>query len=209
MKRLGILFTALLLWSWVAVAQEYKAGVDYELITPPQPTADPAKIEVREFFWYGCPHCLDFEPDLGAWLAKMPKDVNFIRQPAIFNERWGAHAKAYFTAEALGVAEKLHADFYEAIQKKQRELMKEDDVAKFFAEHGVADADFRKAYHSFAVDTQLRQAQAMGPEYGVTGTPTVVVNGKYRLTGKLAKSYPNLIAILNSLIEQERAGAKH
>lgn len=209
MKRLRLLFAALLLCSWSVLAQEYKEGVDYELITPPQSTGDTAKVEVMEFFWYGCSHCLDFEPHLNAWRSNLPKDVLFIRQPAVFNERWGAHAKAFFTAQALGVADKLHADFYEAIQKKQRVLSDEADVAKFFAEHGVAEADFRKAYHSFAVDVQLRQAQAMGPDYGVSGTPSVVVNGKYRLTGKLAKSYPNLIAILNSLIDKERAGAKH
>lgn len=214
MKRLSVLFAILLLWSWTACAVELKEGVDYERVVPPQPTADPAKIEVREFFWYGCPHCLDFEPHLNAWLAKMPKDVMFIRQPAVFNETWAAHAKAYFTAEALGVADKLHADFYRAIQTDKKDakkvpLTQEDELARFFAEHGIADADFRKAYHSFAVDTQMRQAQAMGPSYGVTGTPTVILNGKYRLIGSLAKTYPNLIAILNVLIEKERAEAKH
>lgn len=206
MKRLLPLLVMLV--SWSVAAQEFKAGVDYEVISPPQPTADAAKIEVREFFWYGCPHCLEFEPDLNAWLGRAPKDVQFIRQPAVFNERWGAHAKAFFTADTLGMADKLHAEFYTAIQKNKRELATEEDLAKFFAEHGVAEADFRKAYHSFAVDTQMRQAEAMAPAYGVTGTPTVVVNGKYRLTGKLAKSYPNLIAILDFLIEKERGGAK-
>ena len=207
MKRLGLLFAVLLLWSCTAVAQEsleYVEGKDYTLVTPPQPSADPARIEVLEFFWYGCPHCLNFEPSLLDWQANIPQDVAFIRQPAIFHERWAAHAKAFFTAQALGMADKLHADFYEAIQKKQRALSDEEDLAKFFAEHGVADADFRKAFHSFSVDTQMRQAQAMGPSYGVTGTPTLVINGKYRVQGEGAKS----IAVMNFLIDKERVGLK-
>ncbi|TAN46713.1 MAG: thiol:disulfide interchange protein DsbA/DsbL [Methylococcaceae bacterium] len=214
MKRLSVLFIMLVLASWGAMAQDaFKEGVDYELVVPPQPTSEPGKIEVMEFFWYGCPHCLDFEPHLNTWLGQKPKDVLFIRQPAVFNEQWAAHARAYFVAETLGLADKLHADFYSAIQTKRQDpkrapLISEEEQLKFFTGHGVSEDDFRKAYHSFAVDTKMRQAQTMGPGYGVTGTPTVVVNGKYRLTGHLAKTYPNLIAILNFLIDKERAAVK-
>lgn len=77
------------------LAEEFKAGTDYDLVNPPQPTQDPKKVEVLEFFWYGCPHCLDFEPDLNAWLKTKPQNVQFIRQPAVFNEQWAAHAKAF------------------------------------------------------------------------------------------------------------------
>lgn len=202
MKRMAFLFAALLLWTCAATAQEYVEGKDYVSIAPPQPTADPAKIEVIEFFWYGCPHCLNFEPFLKSWLDKIPKDVVFIRQPAVFHDLWAAHAKAFFTAQALGMSDKLHADFYEAIQNKKRALSTEADLAQFFAEHGVSEADFRKAYHSFAVDTQMRQAQALGPSYGLTGTPTLVINGKYRVQGENNKP----IEVMNYLIDKERAG---
>ena len=185
-----------------------RPDLGYEMVEPPQPTADPSKVEVLEFFWYGCPHCYHLEPDLNAWLKKKPDNVEFIRQPAIFNERWGAHAKAFFTAEALGVLDKMHADFYEAIQNQNRKLETEDELAPFFKEHGVAEADFRKAYKSFAVDTKMRQAATMAQRYGITGTPAVVINGKYRTSGSLAKSFPRMIEIMNQLIAQESAALK-
>lgn len=180
-----------------------QAGRDYELVNPPQPTADPGKVEVLEFFWYGCPHCYHFEPDLSAWLKKKPENVVFIRQPAIFNERWAAHAKAYFTAESLGVIDKLHPLLYDAIQNQKLKLETEDELAEFFAKQGIAADDFRKAYKSFSVDTKMRQAAGMAARYGVTGTPALVVNGKYRTGGKLAKSFPQMIAVMNGLIAME------
>jgi thiol:disulfide interchange protein DsbA len=201
----------LLLLAAVGIAAEppkgaaAKEGEGYELINPPQPTADPGKVEVIEFFWYGCPHCYHFEPDINAWLKTKPDNVTFIRQPAIFNAHWAAHAKAYFTAEALGAVEKMHADFYNAIQNQKRALETEDDLAKFFAEHGVSETDFRKAYKSFAVDTKMRQAESMAARYGVTGTPSLAVNGKYRIGGSTAKSFSNMITVMNTLIKQESA----
>jgi protein dithiol oxidoreductase (disulfide-forming) len=178
-------------------------GEGYELVEPPQPTSDPNKVEVIEFFWYGCPHCYHFEPDINAWLKTKPANVVFIRQPAIFNAHWAAHAKAFFTAEALGVLDKLHADFYKAIQNQKMTLESEDDLAKFFAEHGVKEADFHKAYKSFAVDTKLRQAEGLAARYGVTGTPSLIVNGKYRVSGTQAKTFANMIAVTNTLIRKE------
>ncbi|MGX2039412.1 thiol:disulfide interchange protein DsbA/DsbL [Methylocaldum sp. MU1018] len=202
-----VLFAALAFGQ--AQAEEFKQGVDYDLVSPPQTTVDPDKVEVMEFFWYGCPHCYRFEPDLNAWLKKKPDNVVFIRQPAVFNARWAAHAKAYFTAEALGVVDKVHADLYDAIQNKKQALESEADLAKFFADHGVAEGDFRKAYKSFAVDTKMRQAETMAARYGVTGTPNIIVNGKYRISPQQAKSFPRMLAITNALIGKESSGAKN
>lgn len=201
------LFSAFVAAAPGGTPQLFKEGKVYERLSQPQPTSDPSKVEVIEFFWYGCPHCYHFEPDLNAWLKSKPDNVVFIHQPAIFNERWAAHAKAFFTAEALGVLDKLHPLFYDAIQNQKRALESEEDLAKFFAEHGVAEEDFHKAYRSFAVDAKMRQAEGMAARYGVTGTPTLVVNGKFRVTGTLAKSYPNMIAITNYLISQESKGS--
>jgi thiol:disulfide interchange protein DsbA len=212
MKPLLGLMVGLLFLSSPAFAagtpEEFKPGTDYDLVNPPQPTADPSKVEVMEFFWYGCPHCYHFEPDLNAWLKKKPDSVAFIRQPAVFNEHWAAHAKAFFTAEALGVLDKMHADFYDAIQNQKQTLESEDDLAKFFGEHGVADADFRKAYKSFAVDAKMRQAMGLAAKYGVTGTPSLIVNGKYLVSPGKAKSFPRMIEITNALITQESGAAK-
>lgn len=175
----------------------------YEKLTPVQPVQNPDKIEVIEFFWYGCPHCYSLEPSMVEWLKTKPDNVEFIRQPAVFSDLWGKHAKAFFTAEALGVTEKVHADLFDAIQNKKQKLTSEDDLAKFFAAHGVKDEDFRAAYNSFLVDAKMRQAETMGPRYGITGVPTLVINGKYRVTATTAKSQENMIAVTDQLIQQE------
>ncbi len=177
--------------------------VGYETISPAQPTHDPAKVEVIEFFWYGCPHCYDFEPLLNKWKETLPKNVEFIRQPAAFNDTWTKHAKAYYTADALGVVDKIHADFFDAVQKKGEELETEDQLAKFFVAHGVKEADFHEAYNSFPVDAKVRQSAAMATRYGITGVPAIIINGKYRTNGKLAGSHEKMIEVINQLIQQE------
>lgn len=177
-------------------------SVGYETISPAQPTHDPAKIEVIEFFWYGCPHCYDFEPLLNKWKASLPANVEFIRQPAALNETWAKHAKAYFTADALGVVDKIHADFFEAVQKGQN-LETEDQLAKFFVAHGVKETDFRETYNSFPVDAKIRQAPALAARYGLTGVPVLIINGKYKTHGKIAGSHEKMLEITNQLIQQE------
>jgi protein dithiol oxidoreductase (disulfide-forming) len=186
---------------------EEKSSTGYEAVSPPQPTANSAKIEVIEFFWYGCPHCYSFEPTLTTWLKAKPENVEFIRIPAIFNEQWGKHAKAYFTAEALGVIDKIHTDFFDAIQEKKQELETEDQLAKFFAAHGVKEADFRETYNSFMIDAKMRQAPALAAKYGITGVPAIIVNGKYKTNGTLAGSQEKMIDVMNALIKKE-SGAK-
>lgn len=180
-----------------------KAEDGYEVLTPAQPVQNPEKVEVIEFFWYGCPHCYSLEPSIAKWLETKPANVEFIRQPAVFSDLWGKHAKAFFTAQALGVSDKVHADLFDAVQNKKQKLTSEDDLAKFFAAHGVKEEDFRAAYSSFLVDAKLRQAETMGPRYGITGVPTIVVNGKYRVTATTAKSQENMINVTNQLIQQE------
>lgn len=181
----------------------FAAGKGYKDLAAPQPTQDPAKVEVIEFFWYGCPHCYQFEPYLEKWHSSLPANVTFIRQPAVFSEVWAKHAKAYFTAEVLGVVDKVHADFFHAIQVNKQQLTSEDELAEFFVAHGVDEAAFHDAYNSFIVDTKMRQAKTMGPRYGITGVPAVVVNGKYLVNGKTAGSHEGMIKTINELIAQE------
>lgn len=204
LSQIGLL--SLLLGFTTAIVAEPQG---YETLTPAQPTQNPEKIEVIEFFWYGCPHCYHFEPQLTQWLQNLPDNVQFIRQPAIFNSLWEKHAKAYFTAEALGIVDKVHADFFDAIQNKKQKLDTEEELLKFFTAHGVSEADFRNAYNSFLVDTKVRQAKTMAPRYGVTGVPAIIINGKYKTTGPLAKSQDNMIDVMNELIKQESSGQNH
>ncbi|NOQ16052.1 MAG: thioredoxin domain-containing protein [Methyloprofundus sp.] len=181
----------------------FAAGKGYKDLAARQPTQDANKVEVIEFFWYGCPHCYQFEPALEEWKAKLPANVNFIRQPAVFGSLWGKHAKAYFTAQVLGVVDKVHADFFHAIQVQKQKLASESDLAKFFVAHGVEEAAFHDAFNSFIVDTKMRQAKGMGPKYGLTGVPAIVVNGKYLVNGKTAGSHEGMIKVMNELIAQE------
>lgn len=180
-----------------------KAEGGYEMVSPAQPVQNSDKVEVIEFFWYGCPHCYSLEPSMVAWLKSKPANVEFIRQPAVFSDLWGKHAKAFFTAEALGVSEKTHADFFDAIQNKKQKLTSEDELVRFFAAHGVKEEDFKSAYNSFGVDAKMRQAETMAARYGVTGVPALIINGKYRVTATTAKSQDNMLSVTNQLIQQE------
>jgi len=193
--------TFFLFLSFATLTQAESLG--YQTLSPAQPTQNQDKVEVIEFFWYGCPHCYSLEPEMKKWLKTKPANVEFIRQPAIFSSLWGKHAKAYLVAEALGVVDKVHDDFFDAIQTKKLKLTSEDQLAKFFVEHGVDETQFRNTFNSFLIDSKLRQAKAMAPRYGITGVPALIINGKYKTNGPLAKSHENMIKVMDQLIQQE------
>lgn len=202
-KQIVKISLLILLFSFTALLKAEPAG--YETLSPAQPTQHADKVEVIEFFWYGCPHCYNLEPLLEKWLKNLPKNVEFIRQPAIFDELWGKHAKAYFTAEALGVVDKIHADFFDLVQNKKNKLESEEELAKFFVAHGVDEKQFHEAYNSFLVDTKMRQAPVMQQRYGITGVPVLIVNGKYKTDARTAGSHEKMLEVVNSLIKQESA----
>ncbi|MDJ0863660.1 MAG: thiol:disulfide interchange protein DsbA/DsbL [Gammaproteobacteria bacterium] len=203
-----MLAAALLLSAGAVGAAQGTDGIfqiygQYEKVSPPQPTANPERIEVVELFWYGCPHCYTLEPYLKRWAKKKPDYVEFRRMPAVFNERWALHAQAYYTAEALGVLEQIHEPFFEAIHRHRRPLQTSEQIMAFFAEHGVDKEDFRKAWGSFAVSANVRRATVMSQRYGIDGVPAVIINGKYRTSGSLAGTYPNVIKVINALAQEE------
>ena len=199
-KIIKISFLILVFFSSFLVKAE---SVGYETLSPAQPTQNPAKIEIIEFFWYGCPHCYAFEPLLEKWKKNLPANVEFIRLPAAFNELWSKHAKAYYTAEALGIVEKIHADFFEAIQNGKEKLDTEASLAAFFEAHGVTESQFKVAYNSFAVDSKMRQAPLMASRYGITGVPAIIINGKFKTNGTLAGSHEKMIEVIDKLIKEE------
>ena len=139
----------------------------------------------------------------------MPANVEFIRQPAVFNELWGKHAKAYFTAEALDMVDKIHSDFFDQVQKAlhgndpKNKMDSEEQLQAFFVAHGATEAAFKEAYHSFAVDSKMRQAPAIAARYGITGVPALVINGKYLTNGPLSGSHEKMLEIASKLIKQE------
>jgi thiol:disulfide interchange protein DsbA len=206
---LTLLFSASGAWAAQAAGSaDFTEGIEYRAIVPPQPTDTGNKIQVVELFWYGCPHCYHFEPELDAWLKRKPDNVVFERMPAIFlNPRWELDARAYYTAEALGVLGKIHEALFDAIHKEHRKLGTEDALMAFFAEHGVNPEDFRRTFHSFYVDTKVRQAKLMTERYGVDGVPTMVVDGKYRTEAGLAGSEANTLRVVDFLIAKEAGAA--
>ena len=127
-KITGSLLSILLLCFSITV----QAEDPYKLIIPVQPTQTDNKIEVLEVFWYGCPHCYDFEPHIENWLKDLPEDVEFRRMPGIFNKSWIAHAKAYFTAEKMGILDKIHSPLFTALHRERKRIYTEDELKDFF-----------------------------------------------------------------------------
>lgn len=210
-KRLLLTFSLLVLAPLMACAQEatsFEAGKHYDVISPAIRTANPDRIEVAEFFWYGCGHCYTFEPVIGQWKKTLADDVEFRGIPAMWGGAMELHAKAFYAAQALGVMETMHPVLFQALNVDRLELRSEAEIARLFAAHGVAEADFSKAFNSFGVGSQVRQASAAARSAKVTGTPSLMVNGKYMITSRKAGSHANMLKIADYLVEQERAAAK-
>ena len=186
-----------------SLAASYNAGEHYELISPAQPTSSKDKVEVVEMFWYGCPHCFRLEPFVERWMKKKPANVKFVRMPGVFRPSWEIHARAYFTAEILGVVDKVHRPMFDAIHEMKQRMNNEPSILALFKKHGVSEKDFKRVFRSFAVETKLRRAKDMGRRYQARGVPALIVNGKYRTSGHLAGSNSKVFKVVNQLIKME------
>ncbi|MCP5161332.1 MAG: thiol:disulfide interchange protein DsbA/DsbL [Hahellaceae bacterium] len=200
----GLGLLVLLLSVGKAAAEDWQAGKHYQVLPTPITTRDDAKIEVIEMFWYGCPHCYQFAPLVEAWEAKLPEDVDFYMVPGTLSKRWAVHAKAFYVAEALGVSEKMHHPLFDAVARDHKPLADEDELAAFFAQYGVAEADFHKAWKSFGVKARMDQADSKARSYRLSGVPSLVVNGKYKVDAGGAGSHENMLKVADYLIQQER-----
>ncbi|MDP2826213.1 MAG: thiol:disulfide interchange protein DsbA/DsbL [Sulfuritalea sp.] len=188
-----------------AGAAELKVGRDFRVINPPL-AADRNKIEVTEFFWYGCPHCFDFEPVLAPWVGKLPTDVSFRRVPAIFpNNKWTPGARLYYTLEAMNLLDKLHSEVFNAIHIERKRLDDEKILFQWVASKGVDANKFSDAWLSFGVESRVQQARELTQAAGLTGVPAVVVHGRYQAIAP--GSYGELIALIDQLIDGVRAEA--
>lgn len=205
LKRVIYASVAVSFWglSHSAFAAAFEAGKDYTVVAKPTPTTK-GKIVVREFFWYGCPHCFRLEPHLQAWLKSMPKDVTFVRTPAAMNPVWEANARGYYVSEALGVRKKAHIPLFHAIHYNGQQIFDQASQAKFYARFGVPEAKFNSMFNSFPISAKIAESNKLAQQYQLTGVPAVVVNGKYVVQGEDAK----VTQVMNYLIELERKGAK-
>lgn len=175
-------------------------AADYQLLAKPGRVDKPGMIEVREFFWYGCPHCYHLEPHVSAWLKTKPADVNFVRTPAALNPVWEQNARAYYTAETLGIMEKAHGPLFQAIHAGKQQIFDKDSLVRFYSGFGATPSNFNSLYNSFAVSGKVAQGKALAQQYGLDGVPAVVVNGKYLVKGSDAK----VLQTVNELIAKER-----
>jgi len=200
------LCSVMLLPALASAAPLYSENIHYEKVLPPQPTTTGKKVEVVEMFWYGCPHCNALEPYVNRWLKKIPANAEFVRIPAIFRPQWEQHARAYYTAEILGVLEKTHSAMFEAIHGQKRNINTDEEIKKFFIEHGVSEKDFDRVFRSFAVEAKIRRAKDMSERYGIKGVPALIVNGKYRTGAQQAGGNANIFKVVNFLVEQEGTG---
>jgi thiol:disulfide interchange protein DsbA len=210
--RIALLLMAGLFVSLPAVAQEelFLEGADYQVLDRPLPRLSNSEdgVEVVELFWYGCPHCYRLEPTLDWWLANdKPADAVFIRMPALLNPQWTIHAQAYYTAESLGVLDQTHDAMMKAIHEGKQRLDDEASLAKFFAEHGVARADFERAFKSFQVHTEMNRARKYVQQSGARSVPTILVAGKYLTSATLAGSPEELLRVIDYLVQKEAGAA--
>lgn len=204
LKKLVCISLFLLLSSGVSQAEEFKEGVDY-LRVADQPTESKGKVEVLEFFWYGCPHCYKFEPILTNWLKIKPANVEFIRVPAVFRPDWKVHARTYYALQAMGLGEKYHLAIFDAMHKDRKKLFSEAAVTDFLVSKGVNKDEFKAAYNAFSIDGQVRKAIKKVKGYAIQGVPAVGVNGKYLISGKSAGSYERMLRVVDYLIKKEAA----
>ncbi len=201
-----------------AAPQQWEAGKNYFVIDPPQPTQTPGKIEVTEVFSYGCPACNFAHTYVDALRKKLPANAQMDYVPAAFNpaEDWVVFQRAYFTAKALGIAEKSHDAMFDAVWKTKQlgiydannqiknPLPTIEDVAKFYAQYGVKPEQFVATANSFTINTRMKQANAYVKATGVDQTPTIIVNGKYRLTtGSAGGTWDKTEALVVYLVNKE------
>ena len=197
---LGGMTAMVMAFSANTMAADFVAGKDYTVVQNPGKVAVPGKIEVREFFWYGCPHCFKLEPHMQTWLKQLPKDVRFVRTPAAMNPLWEQGARAYYASEALGVRQQAHLQLFHDIHAGQKNILEQAAFAKFYTRYGVPEAKFNSTYNSFAVSSKIAQAKSLAAQYKLSGVPAITVNGKYIVQGEDART----VEIVKYLVDQER-----
>jgi thiol:disulfide interchange protein DsbA len=191
---------------------KFKEGVNYTRLVPTQPTLGGAdKIEVAEFFWYGCPHCYDFEPYINKWAKTKPANVRFVRIHAMWNQLLVMHARLFYTEQVLernGIIkdpEAFRANVFAEYHRRNNRLASEDVIEKFFERNGVSAEDFERTWNSFEVDQKMRVAADLQRRYSVSSVPTIVVDGKYRTDIQQAGGPDELLELINELIARESA----
>ncbi len=189
-----------------AAQQPVRAEIEYRVIKP-QPVSVANGIEVIDFFWYGCPHCHNLQPALERWISRKPADVTVRRIPAILRDSWAAHARIYYTLEALGEVERLHQRVYHGYHVEELSMSKPEVMSEWSVRNGIARERWDEAYNSPAVQRKVEEAARLSRAYSIAGTPSLVVNGRYLTSGSMGESLNSTVLILDGLVQKVRSEA--
>ncbi len=182
-------------------APAFVEGTDYKVVPVQGPLEVAGKIEVREFFWYGCSHCYALEPYVAKFKSTLPSDVNFVRTPAAINPTWEQNARGFYAIELMGKLNATHTALFDAIHKNDMKLFDQASLSNFYARYGIKQNTFNSLYNSFAVTGKVQKSKNLAIMYRITGVPSMIVNGKYVVQGEGQRS----IDTVNYLIGLERA----
>lgn len=196
-SALGLGLASSNLWS--------QANLPYKVIQQKMPTNDPSRVEVLEFFWFGCPHCYAFEPAINNWKDSKPEYVDFVREAPPLNPSWEQHSRLFYAAQLLGITDGMFDQTFDEIHKRKKRLRDPAKIAKFIEslDLGVDAKKFEKTMNSFAVNTALNRSINRAQQAGINAVPSIVINGKYLTGNTLAGSHAGIINVINELSEKE------
>ncbi len=187
------------------IAEQLEEGQDWRAIKPAQPGDTPGKIEVLEFFSYGCPHCSDLRPFVKSWKSKLPEDVAFRRVPVTFRRQaWANLARLYYSLESMGMLEQLHQEVFHALQKERVKLHTEPATLNWLKSKAIDVEAFSQVYNSFDVQTKIGRSDYLAEKYAINSVPTLTVGGRYAVLGQRVKELPDLLVIADKLIDKAR-----
>lgn len=187
-----------------AQGPKIEEGFDYRILPVAQPVEVKGKVEVIEFFWYGCPHCYDLEPELNAWIKRQPKDVTFRKVPVAFRDDLMPHSQLFYALESMGKGEAMNEKVMYAMHKENKRLMTENEIADWVASQGIDRNTFLASYRSFAVISKARAARQMADAYRIDGVPTIVMQGRYVTSPSIAGTKAKAIAVMDYLEQKIR-----
>jgi thiol:disulfide interchange protein DsbA len=198
-------FLALACLAAVASAQEVRArqNLEYRLIAP-QPVETGERIEIIDFFWYGCPYCNELQPALDEWAKRKPADVTVRRIPVILRDTWAPHARIYYTLELLGEAERLHAQVYRSYHVEELHMSKPDVMEQWAVRNGIERRRWLDAYYSPEVDARIARAAQATKRYDVQGTPSLVVDGRYLTSSSMTATVRGILPVVDDLVHLAR-----
>jgi thiol:disulfide interchange protein DsbA len=188
-----------------AASQEITArqNIEYRVI-PVQPVETGERIEVIDFFWYGCPYCNELQPVLEDWIKRKPDDVAVRRIPAILRDSWAPHARIYYTLELLGEAERLHPRVYHSYHVEELSMSKPEVMEQWAAKNGIERRRWVDAYFSPEVDGRIARAFQATKRYDIQGTPSVVVDGRYLTSSSMTPTVRGIVPVLEDMVRLAR-----